>query len=123
MAPSAASGTERTAPASGRFTRSPRSALPSSNVAPAPGPSSPPPSTRSSEETAMPDQPERPLSRLPDVPSDPLPISNRPTEAAPPDPRIEDYLDCVSAPLVEVVPYTLRQELRAELREHLTAMA
>src|SRR3989442_1490179 len=44
-------------------------------------------------------------------------------EAAPPDPRIEDYLDRVCAPLVELVPYARRQELRAELRGHLEALA
>src|SRR2546427_11434751 len=44
-------------------------------------------------------------------------------EAAPPDPRIEDYLDHVCAPLVGLVPYARRQELRAELRGHLEALA
>jgi hypothetical protein len=38
-----------------------------------------------------------------------------------PDPRLEDYLDHVCAPLVGVVPYARRAELRAELREHLEA--
>jgi hypothetical protein len=37
------------------------------------------------------------------------------------DPRIEDYLDHVCAPLVGVVPYARRTELRTELREHLEA--
>src|SRR5437773_12561009 len=43
-------------------------------------------------------------------------------EAAPPDPRIEDYLDHVCAPLLGLVPYARRQELRAELRGHLEAL-
>ncbi len=38
------------------------------------------------------------------------------------DPRIEDYLDRVCAPLVGVVPYARRQELRAELAAHLAAL-
>jgi hypothetical protein len=38
------------------------------------------------------------------------------------DQRTEDYLDHVCAPLVGVVPYVKRQELRAELRAHLEAM-
>jgi hypothetical protein len=37
------------------------------------------------------------------------------------EPRIEDYLDHVCAPLVGVVPYARRMELRTELREHLVA--
>jgi hypothetical protein len=39
-----------------------------------------------------------------------------------PDSRIEDYLDHVCAPLVGLVPYARRQELRAELRGHLEAL-
>src|SRR5262245_18729182 len=39
------------------------------------------------------------------------------------DARIEDYLDHVCAPLVGVVPYDQRHELRAELRSHLEALA
>lgn len=38
------------------------------------------------------------------------------------DARIEDYLDHVCAPLVGVVPYPRRQELRAELRAHLESL-
>jgi hypothetical protein len=52
-----------------------------------------------------------------------MPAPNVPTVSLQEDPRIEDYLDQVCAPLVGVVPYARRQELRAELREHLTAMA
>src|SRR5438045_9125063 len=69
------------------------------------------------------EQPERPSS------GDSNDLSIRPSvqrprgETGPPDPRIEDYLDHVCAPLVGVVPYARRQELRAELREHLAAMA
>src|SRR5947208_1776604 len=37
--------------------------------------------------------------------------------------RIEDYLDHVFAPLLGLVPYARRQELRAELRGHLEALA
>jgi hypothetical protein len=48
---------------------------------------------------------------------------SRPAETAELDPRIEDYLDRVCAPLVEVVPYAQRQELRAELQSHLEALA
>jgi len=40
-----------------------------------------------------------------------------------PEPRIEDYLDHVCAPLVGTVPYERRQELRRELREHLMSIA
>jgi len=36
--------------------------------------------------------------------------------------RIEDYLDHVFAPLLGLVPYARRQELRAELRSHLEAL-
>jgi hypothetical protein len=43
-------------------------------------------------------------------------------EARRPDPRLDDYLDQVYAPLVGVVPYAKRQELRAELRGHLEAL-
>jgi hypothetical protein len=39
------------------------------------------------------------------------------------DPRIEDYLDHVCAPLVDRVPYTERTALRAELRTHLASLA
>jgi hypothetical protein len=38
------------------------------------------------------------------------------------DPALEEYLDRVYAPLVGVVPYAQRIELRAELREHLQAL-
>lgn len=38
------------------------------------------------------------------------------------DPRIHDYLDHVCAPLVGLVPYARRQELRVELRAHLEAL-
>jgi hypothetical protein len=37
--------------------------------------------------------------------------------------RLEDYLDFACAPLVGRVPYSRRQELRAELRSHLEALA
>src|SRR5437870_479455 len=53
----------------------------------------------------------------------------RVSETAPPakpavaDPRIDDYLDHVYAPLVGVVPYARRQELKAELRAHLETLA
>src|SRR5688572_4418190 len=47
---------------------------------------------------------------------------SRSGEAMAPHPRIEDYLDHVCAPLVGVVPYAKRQELRAELRSHLEAL-
>jgi hypothetical protein len=43
-------------------------------------------------------------------------------EAAPLDSRIEDYLDHVYSPLVGLVPYARRQELRTELRGHLEAL-
>ena len=43
-------------------------------------------------------------------------------EARPTDPRLEDYLDHVCAPLLGLVPYARRQELRAELRGHLEAL-
>src|SRR5947209_10751847 len=36
--------------------------------------------------------------------------------------QVEEYLDHVYAPLVGVVPYPRRQELRTELREHLEAL-
>lgn len=45
------------------------------------------------------------------------------SERAQRDPRIEDYLDRVCAPLVDDVPYARRQELRAELGAHLEALA
>jgi hypothetical protein len=38
-------------------------------------------------------------------------------------PALEDYLDHVCAPLVGVVPYATRQQLRAELQAHLEALA
>src|SRR5262249_21729865 len=47
---------------------------------------------------------------------------SRPAEAEAADPRIEDYLDRVCAPLVEIVSYETRQELRAELRAHLESL-
>jgi hypothetical protein len=55
--------------------------------------------------------------------STPPPALNRSAEVPSTDPRIEDYLDHVCAPLVGVVPYAKRQELRAELRTHLEARA
>jgi hypothetical protein len=39
-----------------------------------------------------------------------------------PDPRIEDYLDHVLAPLVGLVDYPSRQELRAELADHIASL-
>jgi hypothetical protein len=69
------------------------------------------------------EQPEHPRNSSPDDRSAPFPIPNPPIETGSPDPRIEDYLDHVCAPLVGVVPYARRQELRAELREHLAALA
>jgi len=38
------------------------------------------------------------------------------------DPRIEDYLDQVGAPLIGWVPYAARMELRAELQAHLESL-
>jgi hypothetical protein len=38
------------------------------------------------------------------------------------DPRIEDYLDQVCAPLIGWVPYAARVELRAELQAHLDSL-
>jgi hypothetical protein len=38
------------------------------------------------------------------------------------DPRMEDYLDQVCAPLVGWVPYDARMELRVELRAHLESL-
>jgi hypothetical protein len=49
-----------------------------------------------------------------------------PKSSAPPlacDEALEDYLDRVCAPLVELMPYPARQEMRAELRAHLEARA
>jgi AcrR family transcriptional regulator len=43
-------------------------------------------------------------------------------EGAPADARLDDYLDHVCAPLVGLVPYARRQELRAELHSHLEAL-
>src|SRR5437868_2390555 len=51
----------------------------------------------------------------------PPPTPNRSDESMTSDPRIEDYLDHVCAPLVGLVPYARRMELRTELREHLEA--
>jgi hypothetical protein len=48
--------------------------------------------------------------------------ADRSAGAPAPDPRLEDYLDRVCAPLVEVVPHARRQELRAELQSHLEAL-
>ena len=48
--------------------------------------------------------------------------TNLSVETCSPDPQIEDYLDHVCAPLVGLVPYARRQELRAELRGHLEAL-
>lgn len=49
-------------------------------------------------------------------------VPNLPGERPHPDPRIEDYLDRVCAPLVGRLPYQRRQELRAEMRDHLAAL-
>jgi hypothetical protein len=49
------------------------------------------------------------------------PTPNRSAEENARDPRVEDYLDHVSAPLIGTVPYARRVELRTELREHLEA--
>jgi hypothetical protein len=49
-------------------------------------------------------------------------MSAAPVSARALDARIEDYLDHVCAPLLGVVPYRRRQELRAELRSHLEAL-
>jgi hypothetical protein len=38
------------------------------------------------------------------------------------DPRIDDYLDHLYAPLVGRVPYDVRQQIRSELRTHLEAL-
>jgi hypothetical protein len=56
-----------------------------------------------------------------------LPVRSAPTQSPPDsaaalDPRIDDYLDHVCAPLVGVVPYAQRQELRSELAGHLEAL-
>lgn len=48
--------------------------------------------------------------------------SNYPTETPASDPRVEDYLDHVCAPLVGRVPFAARATLRAELRAHLEAL-
>jgi hypothetical protein len=40
-----------------------------------------------------------------------------------PESRLEDYLDHLNAELVGVVPFGRRQELRRELRAHMTALA
>jgi hypothetical protein len=69
---------------------------------------------------------EQPNSRPPGSPAartTPRRQTDCASAASPPDPRIEDYLDQVYAPLVDVVPYARRQELRTELREHLEALA
>jgi hypothetical protein len=50
------------------------------------------------------------------TPSDPQ------TEPAVIDPRVEDYLDRVCGPLVGIVPYEKRAEIRRELCEHLQAL-
>src|SRR5437667_10545964 len=42
----------------------------------------------------------------------------RPTR---PDPALDDYLDHLCVPLVGLMPYAARQELRAELQAHLEA--
>jgi hypothetical protein len=47
---------------------------------------------------------------------------NRRVEEDMRDVPIEDYLDKVYAPLVKVVPYARRQELRKEIRGHLEAL-
>ena len=52
-----------------------------------------------------------------------LPTADCSKEATSTDPRIEDYLDQVFAPLVGLVPHARRQELRTELRGHLEALA
>jgi hypothetical protein len=52
----------------------------------------------------------------------PPPTADGSEKAAPLDSRLEDYLDHVCAPLVGLVPYARRQELRAELRGHLEAL-
>jgi hypothetical protein len=50
------------------------------------------------------------------------PARQAPTHPACSDPRIEDYLDQVSAPLIGWVPYAARMELRAELQAHLESL-
>jgi hypothetical protein len=55
------------------------------------------------------------------LPSPLTPVSGVVEE--PTNPRIEDYLDRVFAPLVDSVPYARRVELRNELRGHLEALA
>lgn len=39
-----------------------------------------------------------------------------------PDPRVEDFLDHLCVPLVGVVPYERREELRREIREHVLSL-
>jgi hypothetical protein len=60
------------------------------------------------------------------APEAPYPAARRawspPAETADADPRIEDYLDHVCAPLVGRVAYAERAALRAELRAHLEAL-
>jgi hypothetical protein len=50
-----------------------------------------------------------------------FPASNPPADRPRGDPRIEDYLDQIYAPLVGWVPYEARVELRAELQAHLVS--
>jgi len=50
-----------------------------------------------------------------------FPASNPPADRPWGDPRIEDYLDRIYAPLVGWVPYEARAELRAELQAHLVS--
>jgi hypothetical protein len=51
-----------------------------------------------------------------------FPASNPPADRPQSDPRIEDYLDQIYAPLVGWVPYAARTELRAELQAHLESL-
>jgi hypothetical protein len=61
--------------------------------------------------------------REPPGPIEPAPsgVPSRPAVAPETDPRIEDYLDQIYAPLVGWVPYAARVELRAELQAHLAS--
>src|SRR3712207_2488794 len=48
--------------------------------------------------------------------------SSPPVSVAGCDPRIDDYLDHLYAPLVGRVPYEVRQQFRSELQTHLEAL-
>jgi hypothetical protein len=70
----------------------------------------------------MSDQEERLRETPAGARSVPSQMSNRSIDLAQSDPRLEDYLDQVVAPLVGWVPYGARSELRAELQGHLESL-